>query len=444
MIANEQGRLYGVPGLAAVGMKAGHFFRLTGADLVRLPAGSAMFLLPQRQPVGWDTGEGKFVTLERDPFSRRPERCFAAAAFVAPGFTITHSAAYVEETARPPALPLFGYAAVALYQGEFYAAAIRVERERRHDPRYLDAGEVRKAAARVKMIFPGHRLVKHLEHCALVYGCPGAQNFFLGRYEGPLPASPFCNARCFGCISRQPRGRCPASHDRIAFVPEPEELAEAALFHLARVADPVVSFGQGCEGEPLLAAEVLRKAIRLIRKKTGKGVINVNTNASDPRALAALFDEGLDSVRVSLNSAREEYYVRYFRPQGYSFRDVLASIRTAKKKGGFVSVNYLTMPGFTDQREEAAAFRRLLRDFRIDMIQWRNLNYDPRQYFREMKAAPGRDELRGIRETIAGLKRDFPAVMMGYYNPSRRRMRRSEWKKAEEAKEKSERQNVRV
>ncbi|MCK4423827.1 MAG: hypothetical protein KAV18_07145 [Candidatus Omnitrophica bacterium] len=45
---------------------------------------------------------------------------------------------------------------------------------------------------------------------------------------------------------------------------------------------PVVSFGQGCEGEPLLVYKTLSQAIKLIRKQTKKGTINLNTNASRP------------------------------------------------------------------------------------------------------------------------------------------------------------------
>ena len=63
-----------------------------------------------------------------------------------------------------------------------------------------------------------------------------------------------------------------------AFLPKPEEIAGIALFHIAHVKDPIVSFGQGCEGEPLLAGDVIEKAIRIIRRETARGTINMNTN----------------------------------------------------------------------------------------------------------------------------------------------------------------------
>ncbi len=423
LAADSKGTIYSLPGVEAAGMKGGCFFRLPPRELVPLPPGSELFLLPGRMPVGWDPAAGGFITLGAGALPDKNKDCFAVAAFVSPGFTASFSSAYAE-SGNPVLLPLFSYAACAFYKGSFHAACLRVDRERRQDVGLMDIDAVRRNAAELKKTFPGNRLVVHLEGCALTYSCPAAKNFFLGRYEAPLPTSPSCNARCAGCISLQPPGRCPVTQPRIAFLPDPEEVAEVALFHIARVRDPVVSFGQGCEGEPLLAGKVLEKSIRLIRNRTARGMINLNTNASRPQTVGRLFDAGLDSIRVSLNSVRPDYYRRYFQPRGYHFREVLRSIKTAKEKQGFVSVNYLTMPGFTDCREEIAAFRGFLERYRIDMIQWRNLNYDPRRYFRELKVSVKPEEMTGVRQLIHSLKKEFPKLMMGYFNPSRERIQR--------------------
>ncbi len=132
---------------------------------------------------------------------------------------------------------------------------------------------------------------------------------------------------------------------------------------------------------------------------------------------------GLDSIRISLNSAREDNYMRYYHPRGYSFKDVIRSIKISKKMRGFVSLNYLTMPGFTDSQHEMDALIRLIDATEIDMIQWRNLNYDPIHYFKLMGAKT--KEMTGIAEEISYLKKLFPALKMGYFNPraavSRRR-----------------------
>ncbi|HBT97093.1 MAG TPA: radical SAM protein, partial [Desulfobulbaceae bacterium] len=75
-------------------------------------------------------------------------------------------------------------------------------------------------------------MIQHLGKCCLTYGCPAARNFFLGRFEAPLPTSPRCNARCLGCISLQESGCCRSTQERITFVPSPAEIAEIAVPHL--------------------------------------------------------------------------------------------------------------------------------------------------------------------------------------------------------------------
>jgi len=96
---------------------------------------------------------------------------------------------------------------------------------------------------------------------------------------------------------------------------------------------------------------------------------------------------------------------------------VLKSIRIAKKKKGFVSINYLTMPGFTDREDEYKALKKFIEAYKIDMIQWRNLNFDPLAYFRIIRYAAGPSNMIGVRQMISSLKIAFPGLKMGYYNP---------------------------
>jgi len=423
LIADKNSRIYDTP-FEAAGMKGGEYFRLDPTGLVKLPEDSELFMLPGRSPVGYDPRGEKHVRLDYNPLVKKNEPCYGVAAFLAPGYTATHSSSY-KEKGRTCLLPLFSYTAAAFFKGGFYAAGIRVDRERRQQLKGMDPDLVKKNVRSFRKIFPKNRLVRHLETCALVYGCPAAKNFFLKRYEAPLPTSPGCNSKCIGCISCQPKKGCPVTQPRIKFVPTPEEVAEVALFHIREVKDPVVSFGQGCEGEPLTVSDVLEEAIKLIRRSTAKGIINLNTDASRPDAIRRLFDQGLDSIRVSINSFRESFYTAYYKPQGYRFRDVIASIRNAKKAGGFVSLNYLVMPGFTDSREEMNALLRSLDKVKIDMIQWRNLNYDPIAYFRKLGIKVKRSHMIGIDTLIRKVDEEYPVVMKGYFNPSKRRMQRA-------------------
>ncbi len=223
---------------------------------------------------------------------------------------------------------------------------ILVDSEKRQDLRLMPREKIIAGVRTMKKKMPQNRLRAHLENCALKYGCPAAKNFFLGRFEAPLPTSENCNARCIGCISLQKETGIKNSQDRISFTPSPDEISEIALEHIRKVKRSVVSFGQGCEGDPLLAAHVIEPAIKLIRSKTDRGTINMNTNGSLPETMERLFDAGLDSIRISMNSVRKQCYDAYFRPKGYVFSDVLKSIDRALGRNVFVSINYLNCPGF--------------------------------------------------------------------------------------------------
>ncbi|MRR09997.1 radical SAM protein, partial [bacterium] len=176
----------------------------------------------------------------------------------------------------------------------------------------------------------------------------------------------------------------------------------------------IASFGQGCEGEPLLQAGTTERAIRLIRAGTGRGTINLNTNGYDPRKIRALARAGLDSVRISLNSSLKKQYDAYYRPLRYSFSDVRQSIRVAKTEGLFVSINLLVFPGYTDRDQEASGLLRLLRQGNIDMVQMRNLSIDPWWHIRTVPRPRGR--ALGIAGLIALFQREFPKVRIDYFN----------------------------
>jgi pyruvate-formate lyase-activating enzyme len=423
LVADNKGRIYDLPHLRAAGMKAGVPFLLKPSDLIELHPDSELFMLPSRSPVVYDPSQGSFVEVRDVPIPGQKGHCNAVAAFLAPGYTATFSASYLER-GKPGVLPLFSYASAVFYKGRIFATGTRVDLEKRQELAGMDTSGVQKGVRELRKIFPDNRLVRHLERCALSYCCPAARNFFLKRYEAPLPTSPYCNADCIGCISYQPGRKCPVTQPRIIFTPTPREIAEVAVFHIKNVSDPVVSFGQGCEGEPLMVGGVIKDAVRIIRRTTRKGMININTNASMPGVIGSLFDEGLDSIRVSMNSAREKYYTRYYRPKGYRFKDVVSSIKAAVKRGGFVSLNYLVMPGFTDAVNEFSSLRRLLDSTGIGMIQWRNLNYDPASYFRQMGIEVKPKDMVSLPGVMSIIRKEYPDVMHGYFNPSRGRIRR--------------------
>src|SRR6202000_777804 len=107
---------------------------------------------------------------------------------------------------------------------------------------------------------------------------------------------------------------------------------------------------------------------------------NINTNGSKPAAVQALCEAGLDSIRVSLNSARPAIYNAYYRPNNYRFEAIVESLRGGRSFGGWASINYFVFPGMTDSIEEYEALRNLIRTTDLTMIQWRNFNIDPDWY----------------------------------------------------------------
>jgi pyruvate-formate lyase-activating enzyme len=415
-VANPSGEVYELEGYAAVGMAAGRLEPLEEGKTLPTPPGGEVMFLPDRRPVLLDRSRGRIVAVDEDPY-RPGVRIHPVAVFNSPGYVATLVSAYEERTGAQP-LPLFSYGAVGWHRGGFRSALLRVDAEPRQDLRLMPMTEVEAGIRARRRELPGNRLREHLETCAMTYGCPAAKNFFLGRFEAPLPASGACNARCLGCLSLQEgEGGVRASQDRIGFTPTPREIADVALAHLRRVPGGVVSFGQGCEGDPLLVADVVGEAIGLVRAATGTGTVHLNTNGSLPDRVAALFDAGLDSMRVSLNSVRQACYEAYFRPKGYGFPDVVRSIREGLERGGFVSLNYLNLPGFTDTPEETAALTAFLEDCPVHMIQWRNLNHDPMRYWDAMASAGPQGDPVGVARLIETVRRRFPDLVHGYFNP---------------------------
>jgi pyruvate-formate lyase-activating enzyme len=195
-------------------------------------------------------------------------------------------------------------------------------------------------------------------------------------------------------------------------MPTVDEVLGVALPHLKEAEDPIVSFGQGCEGEPLMQWQLLERSIRELRERTDRGTINLNTNGSFPGRVATLCDAGLDSLRVTLNSPHRKYYNRYHKPQGYTFRKVVDSLIKAKEKGIYTSINLLVFPGFTDRDEEVKGLIELIRETNLDLVQMRNLNIDPDLYLKTV----GRGEGMGISKMTDILKKEFPSLQFGYFN----------------------------
>lgn len=436
VMADAGGNVVDAPGLLMVCRRGGQWGLPRPDELIPLPEESELFLLPGRRAVGLDPESGVMEAVEG----------LAVAAFAAPAHTLSAHPAYVTG-ADAPLLPLFAYGAVGFARGRFWVCARRVDDDPRQQFHKIPPARIERGAQALLRDFPENRLIRHIiENCVRRYSCPAARNFALGRFEAPLPSSRACNARCRGCISAKDADSPVAvtPQCRLAFTPSPEELVEVMRVHERReTATPIYSFGQGCEGDPLLNAELLIESVRRFRGGpvpavwSGHGTVNCNTNASRPEAVARLAEAGLTSLRVSLNSALPGRYARYYRPTDYDFGDVTESIRVARRLGVFVSLNLLYFPGVTDTEAELEALARLVGENGVSMIQWRNLNIDPEWYWRLMTDSPegaplpvGGGDRRGASAAVAEgaasmglasfmkrLRRLCPWLRYGYFNP---------------------------
>jgi wyosine [tRNA(Phe)-imidazoG37] synthetase (radical SAM superfamily) len=413
LYSDGQGNIFEDTSLYVLGRSGWDAVEVDPEDWIPLPEGGNLYELPGRRGIGMDVISGEI---------RLCEKGWAVAAFIPPAHTGFYMAAY-ETLPDAPTLPLFCYTAAGWHNDVFYVPAIRIEQDIRQECAGFDDIKIQEGLAVSLNAYPNNRLVKHLaENCCLTYHCPAARNYFMGRWECPIPISPACNANCIGCISFQPEEETIVStQDRLTFKPTAQEVIEYTVPHLQTAPFPIVSFGQGCEGEPLLMWETIREAIIEIRKHTNRGSININTNGSNPKAVEALMKAGLDSIRVSTNSAREDIYTKYYRPNNYTFNEIVESLKIAGEMGGWTSINYFVFPGMTDSAAELDALRTLIQETKLKMIQWRNFNIDPDWYLGKINVQDT-GERYGVRQFMDIIHEEFPDVKYGYFNPPKERM----------------------
>jgi len=413
LYADTNGNTFEDKSLFAIGRSGWDAMPVPDKEWIELPFGGQLYTLPDRQGIGIDVKTGELRVCEKGR---------AVAAFVPPAYTVLRLSPYVTLPDATP-LPLYCYSAVGWHSGKIYVTATRIEQDIRQEAKGYDDDKIKHGVAALTKSYPNNRLVKHLaENCTERYSCPAARNYFLGRWECPIPISPACNANCLGCISYIPESEVfQASHDRLAFKPSADEVVEYTVPHLESAPYPIISFGQGCEGEPLLMWETIRESIIKIRKFTDKGSININTNGSKPAAVRALCEAGLNSIRVSMNSAQASLYTNYYLPNNYEFKDIIESVKIVREYGGWASINYFVFPGVTDTEAEFNALCDLIDYTNLSMIQWRNFNIDPDFYLSKLNIPPD-DNALGILNMMNMLREKYPDLKFGYFNPPKERM----------------------
>ena len=410
--ADEDGNGYINEDYFGLGLLGASFVEPGEEEVIPLPEGASLTMIPNRTPV---------VINDEDQFVLYPEEGWVMGALLPQGYTRTLLPAFVNNEGAD-GLPLFGYAAVfAGEDGELYVAALPTDEDYKWNPQYFNTDDLAERVEALQRKFPDNRLLKQLGHCALTYGCFTAQNIFYHRWEGGIPVSPVCNARCLGCISLQPSECCPSPQSRLTFVPTVQEVVELAVHHLQDAEDAIISFGQGCEGDPSMQADLIAEAITEIRKQTSNGTINMNTNAGNTAGIKKIIDAGIDSLRVSLNSGTDEVYNAYYRPVNYTLDHVRESLRYAADNGVYTYLNLLTFPGINDSTDEIESLLELVHANDVKAIQIRNLNIDPETMKPIVEQLQG--EAVGVPEFLRILAEELPEVAIGNYTKPYRRSR---------------------
>lgn len=402
--ADEQGNLFDHPDWIALGRSGDMIVELMDDELIPLPEGATLVGLPFTRPIGIHAASGEMRPL--------PGEVQAVGALLPQGFTRLSIPGYMK-TDKTQKLPLFGYSAVVWKEDGFYVAAQKCDDPERWNPLNCDPQELSLGVERLLAKYPENRLYQHLSNCALGYECLTASNTFLQRWEGAVPVSFSCNAGCYGCISEQPDDSgFPAPQTRMNFKPTTSEIVDIMMEHL-QTPESIISFGQGCEGEPSTQAKIIIEAMREVRSRTSLGHININTNAGLTDHIRGIVDAGLSLMRVSTISALDDHYNAYYKPRGYTLANVEKSLRYAADKGVYTSINYLIFPGVTDREEEIDAMLGFIKRTGLRFIQMRNLNIDPESYLELIPKPQG--EIYGMKQMLEIYAQEVPDVVIGSY-----------------------------
>jgi pyruvate-formate lyase-activating enzyme len=410
LVADDHGRFYDHPYLRMAGQSWDQVVPVGRQKTMAAPAGLQMVFLPGRIPLGINPQNGQIEAVEAFDLGDTTIQPHAVAALLPPGYLrFRLPAGRAKETA--PVLPLRAYTAVGIQGETLRVAAHRIDSSTHWDPARFQRPNMDRLIQKALVRFPHNSIVTQLARCAVDYFCCTARNIFMQTYEGALPVAPKCNARCLGCISLQATGKSP--QQRILKSPKAAEIIQLAVCHLTQAKPAMVSFGQGCEGEPLTCSSLIQEAICGIRRKTDAGTIHMNTNGSRPEEVQALAQAGLQSVRVSLVSARPEAFSAYHGGD-FGIQQVEEFCGLCVSLGLRVSLNLLVFPGFTDRSGELDSLVGLIRKTGVHMVQLRNLDLDPSRMITALTPAKGRP--KGLKKFIETLKSQCVGLELGCFN----------------------------
>ena len=239
LYSDRNGRIWEDKHLAFLGRSGQQWVEAEEEDLITLPAGCSLVMVPGHYPVGIDIDD-KVNCREKTP---QGVPAVALACLLPQGFTRTLLPATVAPRGAAE-IPILGYTAVAGMKNKVMAAAIPTDEHRKWHPERYNTPDLEQMVESRLGQFPRNRILRQLAHCSLHYSCFTAQNIFYRRWEGGIPTTSRCNARCLGCISRG-HTSVPSPQERLGFRPTAEEDCRGGLLPPGNGSEAIISFGQG-------------------------------------------------------------------------------------------------------------------------------------------------------------------------------------------------------
>ena len=179
IFARPDGQWFDFPPLQMAAASGDRVLLPAKSELIPLPEGATLTMMPCSAPVGFDRETGEFLELEENPYKKKAEPVYAVAALLPQGFTrLLCPAAVVEGDP----LPILGYTAVGLEKGKLVVAAMATDEHRRWHPRYFNTKELPQLVRQRQAEFPGNKVIEQLSRCSLEYGCFTAQNIMYRRW----------------------------------------------------------------------------------------------------------------------------------------------------------------------------------------------------------------------------------------------------------------------
>jgi len=168
VFANANGEICDFPDLEMAGRSGSYFSRPAPEELIPLPEGSDIFVLPGRLPVGIDRESGEPLLVTKNPLDPAAG-IQAVAAFMAPAHTAIHWAGFTKPEPGLPHLPLFAYTAIGWRDGRFWVSAFRSDPDKRQEMNRFQPGRLARRTAQWLKKHQDNRLIQHLGKCCLTY-----------------------------------------------------------------------------------------------------------------------------------------------------------------------------------------------------------------------------------------------------------------------------------